>query len=769
MERKMINLILSWISTLNVFQEIKRLNRVILPILMLFGITQNLLAEEHKAGLIPLTLEQVNYVEQNWPRIVGVKPNKLGALRIQEHLKTQELVSTNIPVATSQEELITVKGSEAALMSDELLLNVNSSILPSSVNNSTLPSFPPIGNQGPLESCVGWASTYYQGSHEIGLLNGINNKNSFANVLSPKWTYNNLNGGQDGGLVILDAYNLLSQNGATSIVNFPYDNNYLAWDLKPQDWVSALSNRLNFNLVSGAGSNPQNLAMIKQLLTNGHVLTFGTYIYSWVFTTVGNDPSNPNSPFVGQTAAYWMNGYNGGHHATIVGYNDDIWIDVNGNGQVDAGEKGAFLVANSWGPNWGNQGFVWVAYDAFLPVSAVANGPSAGRVPIGDALSSYLVSIVPKAANYSPSLVAQFALNQTFRNQLSVALGLSNTTASVPSQTFTSKALNYQGGAFEFDGTTGTTPTTATFALDFTDLLPPPSSQTSQRYYLLLKDDISSNPTTVTSYTLLDQVHKTQTNCPLVPLSCDNSSASPYIDYNFNGTIPVAPPVVAITSPTNGANLQGTVQVTVNATSNIGISHVDLYIDSVFYATDTSAPYLFSIDTSKLKPGSHLLSVHAYDTSNATSAASLTVQVSSSSIYVNAGGSATTYNGVAWTADQGYTMPSSVYTTTAPFANSVYQSERYGTFSYNFAVANGPHTVTLKFAEIYFSAPNQRVFNVLINGTQVISKLDLYKVAGFNVPYDQTFPINVTNNNIKIDFVPLINNAKVSAISITTP
>ena len=49
---------------------------------------------------------------------------------------------------------------------------------------------------------------------------------------------------------------------------------------------------------------------------------------------------------------------------TIVGYNDAIWTDVNGNAVVDPGEKGAFKIANSWGSTWQDNGFIWLAYDA---------------------------------------------------------------------------------------------------------------------------------------------------------------------------------------------------------------------------------------------------------------------------------------------------------------------------------------------------------------------------------------------------------------------
>ena len=37
---------------------------------------------------------------------------------------------------------------------------------------------------------------------------------------------------------------------------------------------------------------------------------------------------------------------------TVLGYNDDIWVDINNNGIVDTGER-AFRIANSWGTGWG--------------------------------------------------------------------------------------------------------------------------------------------------------------------------------------------------------------------------------------------------------------------------------------------------------------------------------------------------------------------------------------------------------------------------------
>lgn len=577
-------------------------------------------------GLKPLTEAHLEHLNEHAPKIIGVHPTKLGVSRIQQHHEDRGLPPPEHLIAhTHDEEFILHHGSISTAIETP-----GSTPLPSSVNNSTLPSFPPIGDQGPLGSCVAWSTTYYQATHEIGLANGYNNKSSQAHVFSPKWTYNLLNEGQDGGLWPTDAYQLLSLNGAPSIANFPYDTNYLAWDLSTQDWISALSARTGqYQLVSGAGSNPQDLTNIKQLLNNGHVLSFCTYIDSWVFTTVGNNPLVP-SPHTGELACSWMNGSYGGHCITIVGYDDNVWIDINGNGVVDSGESGAFLVANSWGKDWGNQGFVWISYDAFRPVSAVKNGPNQGRVPAGDAFNSYFTSIIPKTPNYKPQLIAQFSLSQSLRNQIFISLGLSGINSTTPSQNLQTGALINQGGSYEFNGSRSSSPQTATFALDFTDLLTTiSSSMGSQRFYLHVEDDAASHPTVLNAFSLIDLVHNQQVNNSSVPLSCDNKTIFPYIDYNFFGNTPpaVVPPTVRITSPLSGATLRGTYYITVNATSNHGISKVEFYVDSVLKSTDTTSPYSYLLNTKKLTNGSHTIKAIAYDVSNNQTSSTVSVVV----------------------------------------------------------------------------------------------------------------------------------------------
>ncbi len=74
-----------------------------------------------------------------------------------------------------------------------------------------------------------------------------------------------------------------------------------------------------------------------------------------------------------------------------------------------------------------------------------------------------------------------------------------------------------------------------------------------------------------------------------------------------------APPSVSITSPANNSSVSGTVSVTANASDNAGVVKVELYVNGVLTASDSSAPYLFAWDTAPLSVGSYTLSAKAYD------------------------------------------------------------------------------------------------------------------------------------------------------------
>ena len=67
-----------------------------------------------------------------------------------------------------------------------------------------------------------------------------------------------------------------------------------------------------------------------------------------------------------------------------------------------------------------------------------------------------------------------------------------------------------------------------------------------------------------------------------------------------------------------------------------------------------------------------------------------------------------------------------------PAPQSVYQTERWGNMTYTFPnlVAGASYRVRLHFAEIYWSAAGARLFNVFINGAQVLTNYDIFADTG---------------------------------------
>jgi chitinase len=79
-------------------------------------------------------------------------------------------------------------------------------------------------------------------------------------------------------------------------------------------------------------------------------------------------------------------------------------------------------------------------------------------------------------------------------------------------------------------------------------------------------------------------------------------------------TIPESlPPEVSIVFPANNATVNGTVSVTADASDNVGVTKVEFYVNGILQETETSAPYVYSWNTSSLADGNYTLMAKAYD------------------------------------------------------------------------------------------------------------------------------------------------------------
>ncbi|MBN2588397.1 MAG: hypothetical protein JXA96_00925 [Sedimentisphaerales bacterium] len=117
-------------------------------------------------------------------------------------------------------------------------------------------------------------------------------------------------------------------------------------------------------------------------------------------------------------------------------------------------------------------------------------------------------------------------------------------------------------------------------------------------------------------------------------------------------------------------------------------------------------------------------------------------------------------------------IPINTNEVTNPAPQDVYQTERYGNFTYTFPglIPEMPYKVRLHFAEIYSGSYGigVRVFNVYINGTKILSNYDIYAETyslGKVLIKDFIFSANASGE-IAIQFETIADNAKISAIEI---
>ena len=129
---------------------------------------------------------------------------------------------------------------------------------------------------------------------------------------------------------------------------------------------------------------------------------------------------------------------------------------------------------------------------------------------------------------------------------------------------------------------------------------------------------------------------------------------------------------------------------------------------------------------------------------------------------INCGGAAAS----PFTADGSYSGGSTSKTThtiatagvTNPAPVPVYQSQRWGTFTYTLSNLSPGATYTLRlhFCENTYSTAGMRVFNVSANGVSLLTNFDIFVAAGGEYKANvQQFPVTAdSNGNVAVQFVP---------------
>ena len=214
------------------------------------------------------------------------------------------------------------------------------------------PYFPLPGNQGEQSSCVGWATAYalksYQERLEMGWAFTQNH------IFSPAFIYNQLNGGQDRGSRIDLALELIVAQGAATLASMPYDVD----DFRSQPSASARQEAAGFRAAASTRINSSR--DVKAYLAARTPVVAHLEICENFDDLQG--PNAVYNSFVGTCE---------GHAVTFTGYDDSLF-------------GGAFRVLNSWGQDWGDEGYFWLPYrffrhavdHAFILVDADNSAPS---------------------------------------------------------------------------------------------------------------------------------------------------------------------------------------------------------------------------------------------------------------------------------------------------------------------------------------------------------------------------------------------------------
>jgi hypothetical protein len=575
-------------------------------------------------GAIRMTPDEVASFHESMDEVVAVQFNSLAVERIKNSDTGRSAYESLVPVDVGS-EIITdkdVSSGGALSLNSSALSGVSgnaaqlaaAAALPSSVDNSTSNYFPAIGDQVASSSCTAWSVGYYQMTNNIALVRGLNTK-SGANVtkyrISPKWVYALINGGADQGSRMDHALNVATEfgapswyvcDGSTSGNNY----NYKTWHPGATIWENALSNKMDSYMDIPLNS----LDLLKSTLLNGYVVSFSTSIGDWKIKSIPSGSPSAAGQYICTSVHDTHLDGNGvptdGHAMTIVGYNDNIWVDINNNGVVDTGETGALKIANSWGTStWKpypstiyqhNSGFIWLSYDALKSQSSIS-GANNSNNRTGAIWYDTAYLLLPRVS-YSPLLLAEVTLNTARRNQISIEIGISSNSQTSPSKTldcisdgiaFNNSILAEGASDYSFTGTSSAAD--GTFIFDLTPIVKKYYDENggstglidSKKFYIRLSDNVSdSYPCTIKSFKLIDRYNNVLTDSTVsLPVSANNSTASAYASYTLperiivpNSTFivdfsfPVQPGTIASgIKMYNSSNSQVTIQRTMDSTN----------------------------------------------------------------------------------------------------------------------------------------------------------------------------------------------------------
>ena len=331
---------------------------------------------------------------------------------------------------------------------------------PAYINNADLKFFPPVFNQDG-GSCGSASRICYMFTYELNAYRNLSGKISTNYYPSHfVWLHTNTSSGKNEFVTSIGVPSAATYGGQTYSSLFGYQDcadNDFGWMQGYDKWFEAMHNRMlepvNFPVNVGTEEGRE---AVKNWLWNhngdtsfqaggicgiGVASTGGNYDGSIPSTT-----ANRNAGVVGKKyLRAW--GTQVDHALTIVGYDDRIEFDLDGNGiagEVEKDEVGAWIIVNSWGTWWGNNGFIYCPY-AYGGASFNSDGTFAQNW--------WTPEIYKVRKDYRPLRTIKLEMDYSRRSEIKLSAGISaDLNATVPERTIDFEHFKYAG-----DGNHGNT------------------------------------------------------------------------------------------------------------------------------------------------------------------------------------------------------------------------------------------------------------------------------------------------------------------------
>ncbi len=127
-------------------------------------------------------------------------------------------------------------------------------------------------------------------------------------------------------------------------------------------------------------------------------------------------------------------------------------------------------------------------------------------------------------------------------------------------------------------------------------------------------------------------------------------------------------------------------------------------------------------------------------------------------------------SGKTWQADRGFTGGTTATAggdVAGTSSDSLFNTRRFGDFSYSLPIQNGDYRVRLLLMDPSFSSAGQRTFDVFSEKQLILNDFDIAGAAGQNTAVTKTFVTKVRDGRLNLWFDSVKDNAIVSAIEVT--